>query len=49
LEEPRLEACFRAEVQTVKAGNPVTFTDLSLGSASRWSWTFAGYHDSLPF
>ncbi|MGV3502817.1 MAG: PKD domain-containing protein [Adhaeribacter sp.] len=42
LEEPRLEAGFSASVQTVKAGNPVTFSDESAGSASRWSWTFAG-------
>lgn len=42
LEEPGLAAAFSADVQQVKAGNPVSFTDLSEGAASRWSWTFEG-------
>jgi PKD repeat protein len=42
LEEPRLSAEFSADVQQVKAGTAVAFTDLSEGAAARWSWTFEG-------
>lgn len=42
IEGPALVADFSADTQTVKAGNQVTFTDISEGTASRWNWTFAG-------
>jgi len=42
VEDPALSADFSADVQTVKAGNPVTFTDISEGTATRWNWTFTG-------
>ena len=42
LEEPGLSAAFNADVQQVKAGAAVAFTDVSEGAVSRWSWTFPG-------
>lgn len=38
----QVDADFSADVQNVQAGNPVTFTDLSIGDVTRWNWTFPG-------
>lgn len=35
-------ADFTSNLQSVCAGSPVSFTDLSIGPPTSWSWTFAG-------
>jgi PKD repeat protein len=42
MEEPSLTADFEAEVQTLKAGESVTFKETSDGRPSRWNWEFDG-------
>lgn len=39
---PAMDVDFQADVQNVSVGETVTFTDLSIGKASKWNWTFEG-------
>ena len=37
-----LEANFECNLESALVGDEITFNDTSLGSASRWNWTFEG-------
>lgn len=42
-EKPQpLEANFECDIVSALVGDEITFNDTSLGSASRWNWTFEG-------
>ncbi|WP_289024433.1 PKD domain-containing protein [uncultured Salegentibacter sp.] len=42
LEKSLMDIDFKADVQNVSVGDPVNFTDLSIGEVSKWNWTFEG-------
>ena len=37
-----MDVDFEADTQNISAGETVSFTDLSVGEASKWNWTFEG-------
>ena len=41
-QSPSMDVDFKADVQNVSAGEAVAFSDLSIGKASKWNWTFEG-------
>ncbi|MBT1698120.1 PKD domain-containing protein [Fulvivirgaceae bacterium PWU4] len=45
-DEKPLKADFEASAESIRAGQSVTFTDISLGQASSWKWTFEGAEPS---
>lgn len=45
-DEAKLTADFAASSESVRAGQNVTFSDLSTGQASSWKWTFEGAEPS---
>lgn len=38
----RIDADFKSDIQNISEGQTVSFKDLSIGSVSKWDWTFEG-------